>query len=164
MEAAIQALSETLTGFLGVDATGAIDGDDDDEPALVTRLNEVAGAAAEAFAASTATPQALRSPAALGMWEFGNAAAQCRAADAALTEALVAGLSKSEEGAGGMPGVAGRIDDARGRLDAAFMAQHDTFKALTAADLEVTDIQAPGLRQVISPADIVGGSARNDET
>ena len=48
MEAAIQALSETLTGFLGVDATGAIDGDYDDEPALVTRLNEVAGAAAEA--------------------------------------------------------------------------------------------------------------------
>ena len=29
MEAAILALSETLTGFLGVDATGAIDGDDD---------------------------------------------------------------------------------------------------------------------------------------
>ena len=44
MEAAIQSLSETLTGFLGVDATGAIDGDDGDEPALVTRLNEVAGA------------------------------------------------------------------------------------------------------------------------
>ena len=74
MEAAIQALSETLTGFLGVDATGAIEGDDDDEPALVTRLNEVAGAAAEAFAASTATPPVLRSPTALGMWEFGNAA------------------------------------------------------------------------------------------
>ena len=99
MEAAIQSLSETLTGFLGVDATGAIDGDDGEEPALVTRLNEVAGAAAEAFAASTATPPALRSPTALGMWEFGNAAAQCRAADAALTEALVAGLSKSEKGA-----------------------------------------------------------------
>ena len=99
MEAAIQALSETLTGFLGVDATGAIDGDGDDEPALVTRLNEVAGAAAEAFAASTAAPPVLRSPTALGMWEFGNAAAQCRAADAALTEALIAGLSKSEKGA-----------------------------------------------------------------
>ena len=46
MEAAILALSETLTGFLGVDATGAIDGDDEHEPALVTRLSEVAGAAA----------------------------------------------------------------------------------------------------------------------
>ena len=46
MEAATQALSETLTGFLGVDATGAIDDDGGDEPALVTRLNEVAGAAA----------------------------------------------------------------------------------------------------------------------
>ena len=56
------------------------------------------------------------------------------------------------------------MDDARDHLGAAFMAQHDAFKALTAADLEVTDIQAPGLRQVISPADIVGGSARNDET
>ena len=98
MEAAIQALSETLTGFLGIDATGAIDGDDGDEPALVTRLNEVAGAAAEAFAASTAAPPVLRSPTALGVWGFGNAAAQCRAADAALTEALVAGLSKSEKG------------------------------------------------------------------
>ena len=95
MEAAIQALSETPTGFLGVDATGAIDGDDEHEPALVTRLSEVAGAAAEAFAASTATPPVLRSPSALGMWEFGNAAAQCRAADAALTEALVAGLLAS---------------------------------------------------------------------
>ena len=65
---------------------------------------------------------------------------------------------------GGMPGVAGRIDDARDRLDAAFMAQHDAFKALTAADLEVTDTQAPGLRQVISPADLVGDSGRNGET
>ena len=99
MEDAIRALSETLTGFLGVDATGAIDGDDEHEPALVTRLSEVAGAAAEAFAAPTATPPVLRSPTALGMWEFGNAAAQCRAADAALTEALVAGLSKSDKGA-----------------------------------------------------------------
>ena len=65
---------------------------------------------------------------------------------------------------GELPGVAGRIGDARDRLDAAFMAQHDAFKALTAADLEVTDIQAPGLRQVISPADLVGDSGRNGET
>ena len=53
MEAAIQSLSETLTGFLGIDAAGAID-DDEAEPAFVTRLNAVAGAAAEAFTASTA--------------------------------------------------------------------------------------------------------------
>ena len=71
-----------------------------------------------------------------------------------------AGHDASDE----LPGVAGRIDGARGRLDAAFMAQHDSFKALTAADLEVTDIQAPGLRQVISPADLVGDSGRNGET
>ena len=46
MEAAIRSLSETLTGFLGVDASGAVTGDDDDEPVLVTRLSAVAGAAA----------------------------------------------------------------------------------------------------------------------
>ena len=63
-----------------------------------------------------------------------------------------------------MPGVAERIDDARDRLDAASTAQRDASKALTAADLEVTDIQAPGLRQVISPADLVGDSGRNGET
>ena len=51
MEAAIRSLSETLTGFLGVDASGAVTDDGDDEPALVTRLSAVAGAAAEAFAA-----------------------------------------------------------------------------------------------------------------
>ena len=45
MEAAIRSLSETLTGFLGVDASGAVTGDDDNEPALVTRLSAVAGAA-----------------------------------------------------------------------------------------------------------------------
>ena len=33
MEAAIRSLSETLTGFLGVDAAGAVTGDDDGEPA-----------------------------------------------------------------------------------------------------------------------------------
>ena len=31
MEAAIRSLSETLTGFLGVDATGAVTDEDDDE-------------------------------------------------------------------------------------------------------------------------------------
>ena len=71
-----------------------------------------------------------------------------------------AGHDASDE----LPGVAGRIDDARDRLDAAFMAQHDAFRALTAADLEVTDIQAPGLRQVISPVDLVGDPSRNGET
>ena len=99
MEAAIQALGETPTGFLGVDATGAIDGDDDDEPALVTRLNEVAGAAAEAFAASTATPPVPRAPTAPGVWGFGNAAAQCRAADAALAEDETEPLWKRLQGA-----------------------------------------------------------------
>ena len=62
-----------------------------------------------------------------------------------------------------MSGVAGRIDDARDRLDAAFMAQHDAFRALTAADLEVTDIQAPGLRQVISTVAQVGDPATHSE-
>ena len=81
MEAAIRSLSETLTGFLGVDAAGAVTGDDDNEPALVTRLSAVAGAAAEAFAAPTATPPALGAPPAHGIWAFGNAASQCRAAD-----------------------------------------------------------------------------------
>ena len=47
MEAAIQALSATLTGFLGVDATGAIDGDGEDEPALVTQR---AGGSSATFA------------------------------------------------------------------------------------------------------------------
>ena len=64
MEAAIRSLSETLTGFLGVDASGAVTDDGDDEPALVTRLSAVAGAAAEAFAASTAAPPALEAPSA----------------------------------------------------------------------------------------------------
>ena len=99
MEAAIRSLSETLTGFLGVDAAGAVTGDDDNEPALVTRLSAVAGAAAEAFAASTATPPALEAPSAYGIWAFGNAASQCRAADDALTEALIAGLARSDKGA-----------------------------------------------------------------
>ena len=99
MEAAIRSLSETLTGFLGVDAAGAVTGDDDNEPALVTRLSAVAGAAAEAFAASTAAPPALEAPSAYGIWAFGNAASQCRAADDALTEALIAGLARSDKGA-----------------------------------------------------------------
>merc|ERR1739841_414005 len=99
MEAAIRSLSETLTGFLGVDASGAVTDDGDDEPALVTRLSAVAGAAAEAFAASTAAPPALEAPSAHGIWAFGNAASQCRAADDALTEALIAGLARSDKGA-----------------------------------------------------------------
>ena len=89
-----------------------------------------------------------------------NLAAILRSHASAAVGGRVGAEARSDE----MSGVAGSIDDARDHLGAAFMAQHDAFKALTAADLEVTDIQAPGLRQVISPADIVGGSARNDET
>ena len=70
-----------------------------------------------------------------------------------------AGHGASDE----MSEAAGRIDDAHDRLDAAFMAQHDAFKALTAADLEVTDIQAPGLRQVISTVAQVGDPAVHSE-
>ena len=117
MEAAIRSLSETLTGFLGVDAAGAVTGDDDNEPALVTRLSAVAGAAAEAFAAPTAAPPALEAPSAYGIWAFGNAASQCRAADDALTEALIAGLARSDKGAE-------IIDEAAMRADRRFPTGH----------------------------------------
>ena len=64
---------------------------------------------------------------------------------------------------GDMSEIAGRTDNARDRLDAAFIAQHNAFKSLTAADLEVTDIQAPGLRQVISTVAQVGDPATHSE-
>ena len=144
VDAAIASLSETLKGFLGIDAHGAI-AVDGDEPALITRLTAVAGAAAEAFAASTATPPVLQSPTALGIWEFGNAAAQCRAADAALTEALVSGLSQSERGA--------EI------VDEADIGEDDAFSGTASAIVKVLRAATKTLYEGVTDGDTVAPKA-----
>ena len=55
------------------------------------------------------------------------------------------------------------IDSAHEHLGAAYTSQHRAISSLSVANLKVTDIQAPGLRQVISTVAQVGDPATHSE-
>ena len=73
-------------------------------------------------------------------------------------------IRAERDASGDMMQAAEHIDSAHEHLGAAYTSQHHAISSLSVANLKVTDIQAPGLRQVISPADLVGDSVRNGET